>query len=119
MALGSILKEARERKGLTTQQVAETTRMMVQIVEDLEREDFRKIAAPLYGRGFIKLYAECVGVDQEPLVAEFIEIFTGKRPPQILRRAIPVAPAPAPTLAISRPHPFRPGRCRNGIRLQR
>jgi hypothetical protein len=71
--------------------------MMVQIVEDLEREDFRKIAAPLYGRGFIKLYAECVGVDPEPLVAEFIEIFTGKRPPQILRRAIPAAPAPAAT----------------------
>jgi transcriptional regulator with XRE-family HTH domain len=100
MALGLILKEARERKGLTTQQVAETTRMMVQIVEDLEREDFRKIAAPLYGRGFIKLYAECVGVDPEPLVAEFIEIFTGKRPPQILRRAIPAAPAPAPTAAL-------------------
>jgi len=92
MALGSILKEARERKGLTSQQVAETTRMMVQIVEDLELEDFRRIAAPLYGRGFIKLYAECVGIDPDPLVAEFIEIFTGKRPPQIQRRAVSVAP---------------------------
>jgi transcriptional regulator with XRE-family HTH domain len=108
MALGAILKTARESKGLTPQQVAETTRMMVQIVEDLEHEDFRKIAAPLYGRGFIKLYAECVGVDPEPLVAEFIEIFTGKRPPQILRRAIPAAPAPAPAAlpsAARKPEP--------------
>jgi transcriptional regulator with XRE-family HTH domain len=102
MALGAILRTAREGKGLTPQQVAETTRMMVQIVEDLEQEDFRKIAAPLYGRGFIKLYAECVGVDPEPLVAEFIEIFTGKRPPQILRRAIPSPPAPASLLIVTR-----------------
>jgi hypothetical protein len=104
MALGATLKEARERKGLTPQQVADATRMMEQIVEDLEREDFRKIAAPLYGRGFIKLYAECVGLDPEPLVTEFIEIFTGKRAPQILRRAIPAAPAP-----VSAPAALQPG----------
>jgi CheY-like chemotaxis protein len=38
--------------------IAEATRMMVQVVEELEREDFRRIAAPIYGRGFIKLYAK-------------------------------------------------------------
>jgi len=49
MALGQILREAREHKGLTTRQVAESTRMLVQIVEELEREDFRRIAAPFMG----------------------------------------------------------------------
>ncbi len=104
MALGLILKEARERKGLTPQQVAEATRMMVQVVEDLEREDFRRIAAPLYGRGFIKLYAECVGVDPEPLVCEFVEIYTGNRPPQIVRRAV----TPAASAPQSKPNAFQP-----------
>lgn len=95
MALGAVLKEARERKGMTPQQVAEETRMLVQIVRDLECEDFSRIAASLYGRGFIKLYAECVGVDPESLVAEFMDIYTGNRPPQILRRALPPRAAPA------------------------
>jgi len=86
MSLGETLRLAREEKGQTISQVAEATRMMVQIVEDLEREDFRRIAAPIYGRGFIKLYAEHLGLDAEPLIREFMEIYTGSRPPQVVRR---------------------------------
>lgn len=86
MSLGQTLKQAREAKGQTISQVADATRMMVQVVEDLEREDFRRVAAPIYGRGFIKLYAEHLELDPEPLVQEFMEIYTGSRPPQVLRR---------------------------------
>lgn len=53
MALGKILKDAREAKGLSTTEVAEHTNMMVQIVQELENEDFHRIAAPIYGRGFL------------------------------------------------------------------
>jgi transcriptional regulator with XRE-family HTH domain len=98
MALGEKLQDARTRKGWTTGQVADATRMMVQIVEELEREDFRRIAAPIYGRGFIKLYAEHVGIDPEPLIQEFMEIYTGARPPVVARRPVagpPESPAPA------------------------
>ena len=90
MSLGETLRLAREEKGQTVSQVAEATRMMVQIVEDLEREDFRRIAAPIYGRGFIKLYAEYLARDPEPLIREFMEIYTGSRPPQVVRRAAEV-----------------------------
>ena len=95
MSLGTTLRQAREEKGLTVSQVAESTRMMVQIVEDLEREDFRRVAAPIYGRGFIKLYAEHLGLNSEPLIREFMDIYTGTRPPQVVRRAEASAdPAP-------------------------
>ena len=92
MLLGETLRLAREEKGQTISQVAESTRMMVQIVEDLEREDFRRIAAPIYGRGFIKLYAEHLGLDTEPLIREFMEIYTGSRPPQVARRSVDSSP---------------------------
>ena len=77
MALGQILREARERKGLTIEQVAESTRMLQQIVEDLEVEHFKRIAAPLYGRSFVKLYAACVDLDPAPLVEEFNLLYAG------------------------------------------
>jgi len=77
MALGKILREARERKGLTIEQVAESTRMLQQIVEDLEVENFKRIAAPLYGRSFVKLYAACVDIDPAPLVDEFNLLYAG------------------------------------------
>jgi len=80
---GKTLREAREARGYSTSQVAEMTRVLPQIIESLEREDFSRIVAPIYGRGFVKLYCECVGIDPEPLVREFMEIYTGNRPPVI------------------------------------
>ena len=96
---GNTLRQAREQKGLTTKQVAETTHMMVQLVEDLENERFSRIAAPIYGRGFVKLYCEAVGLDPKPLVSEFMEIFNGNRPATIRRREAAPQPAPAPAPA--------------------
>jgi transcriptional regulator with XRE-family HTH domain len=73
MALGKQLREARERQGLTASQVAAATRMKTQTVEAIEREDFSKMAAPIYGKGFIKLYAELVGADPRPLLQEYTQ----------------------------------------------
>lgn len=72
MALGETLQAAREARGLTTAQVAEGTRMMVQMVEEIEQEDFHRIAAPIYGKGFIRLFAEYVGVEPDPLIREYL-----------------------------------------------
>ena len=110
MSLGETLRLAREEKGQTISQVAEATRMMVQIVEDLEREDFRRIAAPIYGRGFIKLYAEHLGLDSEPLAREFMEIYTGSRVPQVVRRTSE-APAELATVEPSDRPSDRPTDC--------
>ncbi len=101
---GLTLRKAREEKGLTTRQVADKTHMMVQMVEDLENENFSKIAAPIYGRGFVKLYCEAVGIaDPKPLVLEFMEIFNGNKAPSIRMRqsAQPPVAAPQPPVATS------------------
>ncbi len=93
---GQTLRAAREAKGLTTRQVADKTHMMVQMVENLEKEDFSKIVAPIYGRGFVKLYCEAVDIDPKPLIAEFMDIYNGNRPPTIRMREPVPAPAPQP-----------------------
>lgn len=91
---GETLKAAREAKGLTQADIAEKTHMMTAVVADLENEDFSRIAAPIYGRGFVKLYCETVGLDPKPMVAEFMEIFNGNRESAIRER--PTAPVIAP-----------------------
>ena len=75
MSLGNTLRAAREACGFTTSELAARTHMLVQIVEGLENEDFRRIPAPIYGRGFIKLYCEAVNLDPKPLQAEFMDLF--------------------------------------------
>ncbi len=83
MALGEKLRNARLNAKLTTTQVAAATRIKVQIVEDIEREDFRRVAAPIYGKGFIKLYAQTVGLDPVPLVEEYVARFVNPVPIQL------------------------------------
>ena len=79
MSFGSTLRAAREACGITTSELAARTHMLVQIVEGLENENFRRIPAPIYGRGFVKLYCEAVGIDPKPLQAEFMELFNKPR----------------------------------------
>ena len=110
MEFGKTLRLAREAKGYTAAQVAELTRMAPSTVADLEEENFSRIAAPIYGRGFVKLYCEAVGIDPKPLVDEFMAIFRGERDVGIKeRKAAEVAatepPPAAPTMAEPAPQP--------------
>ena len=114
MALGEILRNARIQKGLTPSDVAESTHMLVQIVESLEHEDFRRIAAPIYGRGFVKLYAELLELDSEPLISDFMNLYDGARAPAVRTKKVEVpcesvaAPEPTPvTRTVSGPAALR------------
>ena len=90
---GKTLREAREAAGLTVAQLAEKTHMPPSRIEQLEAEDFSKIPAAIYGRGFVRLYCEAVGIDPKPLSDEFTAIFNGHREPEIKERVVE-APKP-------------------------
>jgi cytoskeletal protein RodZ len=99
MALGEKLREERLRRRLTTSEVAAATRMKVQTVEAIEREDFSKMPAPIYCKGFIKLYAEMLGIDPEKLISEYVANFVEPKH-SLLPRAddtsLPVETTPHP-----------------------
>lgn len=103
---GETIRKAREAKGLTTSQVADRTRILVQTIEAMEREDFKRIPAAIYGRGFVRHIAEVLEIDPKPLVAEFMEIYEGRKPPA---SAIPapfnVQPPPSEQLSVPSEHP--------------
>ena len=96
---GKTLRSAREAKGYTVSQIAEMTHLKTSAIEGLENEDFSMIAAPIYGRGFVKLYCEAVGLEPKPLVDEFMAIMDGEREIAIRERPVadtPAAPEPPP-----------------------
>ena len=103
---GKTLRTARESKGLTTGQVAEKTHMMIQMVEGLENEDFSKIVAPIYGRGFVKLYCEVVGLEPKPLVDAFMEIYSGSRGASAAKPAPATPPPASPKPVATEPTPL-------------
>ncbi len=91
---GKTLRAAREAKGLSVGQVAEQTHMMVQTVEGLENENFDKIVAPIYGRGFVKLYCEAVGLDPKPMIDAFMAIYSDRHAAGA--KGLPQKPVAAP-----------------------
>jgi cytoskeleton protein RodZ len=70
--LGSRLREARERRGLTVRQIASATKISVTALEALERNDLAQLPGGIFGRAFIRSYASQVGLDPEQTLEEFI-----------------------------------------------
>ena len=69
--IGAKLKAAREAKGLTSSELATSINTIARVVDDLENDEFKRLPAPIYVRGFIKLYARFVGLDSAPLLEEY------------------------------------------------
>lgn len=71
MSIGEALVQARQDAGLTTAQVADTTRIRRTLVEAIERDDYTLCGGDVYARGHIGTIARTVGLDPAPLLAEF------------------------------------------------
>lgn len=101
---GKSLRAAREAKGYTVGQLAELTRLAPRTINELESEDFTHIAAPIYGRGFVKLYCAKVGLDPVPFVSKFMDIYSGNCDVGIRERPTSAATAEsAASVPVSEP----------------
>lgn len=77
-SVGSLLKRERARLGLSREQITETTRMRTKVVEAIEDEDWDSLPPPVFVRGFLRAYAQVVGVSQEKV----IDLYTKSVPPE-------------------------------------
>lgn len=69
--IGATLRDAREARGRSRQDVASTLRARVSQIESLEQEDFSGFGGEVYVRGFLRSYAQEVGVDPGPLLERY------------------------------------------------
>ena len=71
--LGDYLKQAREKKGLSLEQVASQTRIQVPHLQALESEDFANLPAKVFAKGFVRSYAKALGLDEEEALQYFLQ----------------------------------------------
>ena len=71
--IGSILKQTREAKQLTLEQVSEATSYRLKSLEMLENDDYSGYPSMVYIKGLIRGYANYLGLDGVALVNEFKE----------------------------------------------
>ncbi len=96
---GDRLREAREERGVTTSEAAAATRIKIQIIEDLEKNRLHRTYAPVYAKGFIRIYSEYLGLDTASLLSTYeSQRHTETEEPLSIRNT----PAPASSTAAPR-----------------
>jgi len=71
VSFGQKLREAREEKGLRLEDVSRTTRVRIRYIEALEHDDFDAMPQDVFVRGFVRMYADCLQLDPDPLIADY------------------------------------------------
>ena len=70
--LGQQFKTAREAKGASESDAGSATNILTKIIIAMEADDFSVMPAPTYAKGFIRLYANYLGLDPAPLVEDYL-----------------------------------------------
>lgn len=73
MQIGEILKEAREAKGLSLDDIQELTKIQKRYLVAIEQDDFHVLPGRFYARAFIKEYAIAVDLDPDVVLQGFDE----------------------------------------------
>jgi cytoskeletal protein RodZ len=69
--IGSDLRSMREERGLTLSQMSELTKIQPRSLLALESAHLPNLPEPVYIRGFVKRYAEALGLDGEAYASNF------------------------------------------------
>jgi len=87
---GASFKRARESKGISLDQIATETRISSRFLSAIENEEFHLLPGGIFNRGFVRAFAEKVGLDADQAVADY-ERLAEVRPPEL---ATPPEPEP-------------------------
>lgn len=83
--VGQILKEEREKKFYTLDEIEKITKIRKELLQALEAGQYQKLPPSTFVQGFIKNYGKFLNLDTEKLLAVFRREFSeNKNPPRIL-----------------------------------
>jgi cytoskeleton protein RodZ len=91
--LGETLRQARLDKGVSLADAARETRIRRGYLEALEAEDPAALPPAVYTRGFLKTYAEYLGLSAQAMV-DLYQPAARREPAPSLRPAVPHVPIP-------------------------
>lgn len=92
-------------RGVTLQEISAATKISVRFLHALEAEEFAKLPGGIFTRSFIRAYARYLGLDEEPVLAEYQLVAQPKGDVDLTRLTVgkPLSPregSRAPLLAL-------------------
>ena len=78
LKLGEILREKREERELTRDEVSGVTHVSSRYIAALEEEDWDKLPGRAYALGYLKIYSRFLGLNEEEMVSLFNQVYSVK-----------------------------------------
>src|SRR5262245_10290305 len=72
-SFGESLRRERELRQISLREIAEATKISLRYLDALERDDFRHLPGGVFNKGFVRAYAQFIGVDPESMVTAYLE----------------------------------------------
>jgi cytoskeletal protein RodZ len=91
---GASFKKARQAMGLSIDQVSRETRISTRFLQAIENEEFHLLPGGIFNRGFVKAYAERIGLDTDQVIADYERLIQPEiqEPPEQALEASPSIP---------------------------
>jgi cytoskeleton protein RodZ len=100
--IGKRLKDAREAKGMTLDDVANKTRVPIRHLEHIEKGEWDQLPAPTYSVGFARSYANAIGLNGTEIGAELRDLLgTDRTRPVAAPYYEPADPARVPPMSLA------------------
>ncbi len=71
IAFGESLHQAREARGLTLEEVSNSTHLSVAVVDAIEKSDIARLPPPTFVQGYLRIYARFLGLSESTVVNDF------------------------------------------------
>jgi hypothetical protein len=91
-SFGVRLRQQRERQQIALATIASQTKIKLSLLEELERDDVSHWPTGIFRRAFVRAYAHAIGLDQDAVVRQFLEVHPD--PPEIVETCLPAHVSP-------------------------
>jgi cytoskeletal protein RodZ len=70
-SIGTYLRRERELRGISLEEIADTTRIAIKQLERLEEGRTAELPGEVFVRGYLKAYARAIGIKQDDVLARY------------------------------------------------
>ena len=75
MDVGAALRQAREQRGMSLEDIEKLTKIRVSILDAIETNRSDRLPQEIYVRGFVRAFAREVGLDRDDIAQQYIDQF--------------------------------------------
>ena len=87
-SIGSLLKNGRDAKGLSIEDVVNRLNLSEEKLVALERDDFTALPDPVFIQGYLRSYAKILDIDAQPLIESYQEGLPKRRHDALIQSTI-------------------------------